>query len=280
MKKTLLSISAVVLFGAANILLSSWGNEIITDPHSVDPLSKSTGANAGYSGDPYNGNKDCTNCHSGTATTISGLITTDIPSSGYVPGTVYNITTSKSSPSILDFGFQTTAQNLAGVQIGTLAPLDATTQVKLLGSVIYINQTGSSNTGNGSKSWTYKWTAPVTGSGPVTFYGTFLEGDGGGTGGDKTYLSTTTISESTVGITQLTSGANINIYPTISKGSFTVDVSNGNYSIQIYNLTGEQVYSKNTITGIEKINLNVTTGLYFVNIKQDNKNTIKKIVIQ
>ena len=197
MKKVTHTILTFIVLGVISIMLTSWGNDLdeALAPCSKDSLMKSTGANAGYANDPYNGNKNCTNCHTGTAVPISGLITTNIPGTGYVPGVVYNITTSKSSPGIVDFGFQTTAQNSSGTQIGTLAPLDATTQAKLLGTVIYIDQTGTSNTGTNGKSWTYKWTAPVAGSGSVTFYGVFLEGDGAGTGGDVTYISSIIVNE-------------------------------------------------------------------------------------
>ena len=74
--------------------------------------------------------------------------------------------------------------------------------------------------------------------------------------------------------------SNINIYPTVSKGNFTVEVNEGAYSIEIYSLTGEKVFEKTTNATVEHLSLNVTSGLYFVNIKKDNKNTIKKIVIQ
>ena len=288
MKKTLLSIAAVIAFGAATILLTSGQNDGQLEAcTNYDPLSKlSGGAAGGYAGDPANGNKNCTNCHSGTATPISGLITTNIPGTGYVPGNTYVITTYKSSPGIADFGFETAAQNASGTDLGTFTNIDVNeTQLKTktIATVphIYVTHTSNSNTGAAERTYTYNWTAPVSGSGCVTFYGTFLEADGAGsTGGDAVFTSSTTVCESTVGIAQVTSKSNISVYPTVSKGNFTIEVNEGDYSIEIYNLTGEKVFEKTTNASVEHVSLNVTSGLYFVNIKKDNKNTIKKIVVQ
>lgn len=289
MKKTLLSIAAVIAFGAATILLTSGQNDGQLEAcTNYDPISKASGGAAGgYAGDPANGNKNCTNCHSGTATPISGLITTNIPVTGYVPGNTYVITTYKSSPGIADFGFETAAQNASGTDLGTFTNIDVNeTQLKTktIATVphIYVTHTSNSNTGAAERTYTYNWTAPIAGSGSVTFYGAFLEADGAGsTGGDAVFISTTVVSEDlNVGITQVSNKSNISVYPTVSKGNFTVEVNEGVYSIEIYSLTGEKVFEKTTNASVEHVSLNVNSGLYFVNIKKDNKNSIKKIVIQ
>jgi hypothetical protein len=40
----------------------------------------------------------------------------------------------------------------------------------------YINQIKGGVDGNGSKSWSFDWVAPMKGSGDVIFYGSFLIG--------------------------------------------------------------------------------------------------------
>jgi hypothetical protein len=285
MKKTLLSIATVIAFGAATILLTSGQDDGQLEACSnYDPLSKASGgASGGYAGDPANGNKNCTNCHAGTATVVADLTTTNIPPTGYVPGNTYIITTGKTFTGFVR-GFQTAAQG-GGLQKGVFDNINTTeTLIKtktITGNVFtYVDQTDVSAYGTGF--WSFNWTAPAAGSGPVTFYSSFLDGDdSGGTSGDVTYISTTVVQENlNVGITQATSKSNINIYPTVSKGIFTVEVNEGAYSIEIYSLTGEKVFEKTTNATVEHISLNVNSGLYFVNIKKDNKNTIKKIVIQ
>lgn len=290
MKKTLLSIATVIAFGAATILLTSGQDDGQLEACSnYDPLSKASGGVAGgYAGDPANGNKNCVNCHTGAAaSTISGLITTNIPGTGYVPGNTYIITTTRLSPGIGDFGFQTASQNPAGVELGVFSNIDVNEtriRTKTISTVVfsYITHTSTSTTGTDGRSWSYNWTAPVAGSGPVTFYGAVLDTDSGGdTPGDVTYISTTVVQEDLgVGISQITSKTNISVYPTVSNGNFTVEVNEGAYSLEIYSLTGEKVFEKTTNASVEHVSLNVSSGLYFVNIKKDNKNTIKKIVIQ
>lgn len=50
---------------------------------------KASGAAPGYCGDPAGGNQNCTTCHSGpTATSISELITSNVPVEGYTPNTI------------------------------------------------------------------------------------------------------------------------------------------------------------------------------------------------
>ncbi|MBI2280441.1 MAG: T9SS type A sorting domain-containing protein [Bacteroidetes bacterium] len=285
MKKTLLSITAVIAFGAAIILLTSGQDDGQLEACSnYDPISKlSGGAAGGYSGDPANSNKNCTNCHAGTVIPTSGLTTTNIPPTGYVPGNTYIITTGKSFTGFVR-GFQTAAQG-GGLQKGIFTDINPTeTLIKtktITGNVFnYIGHTDVSAYGTGF--WSFNWTAPAAGSGPVTFYSAFLDGDdSGGTSGDVTYISTTVVQENlNVGIEQVSTKSNISVYPTVSKGNFTIEVNEGDYSIEIYNLTGEKVFEKTTNASVEHVSLNVNSGLYFVNIKKDNKNTIKKIVIQ
>lgn len=213
------------------------------------------------------------------------MITTDISGTGYVPGNTYIITTFHTGISL--FGFQTAAQNASGTDLGTFSNISTDTQLKTktISTVVvhsYITHTSTGSPGAGGKAFVYNWTAPITGSSPVTFYGTFMDADdAGSTSGDIVYSSTTTVQENTsVGVEQVASKTTVNVYPTVSKGNFTVEVNEGAYSLEIYSLTGEKVFEKTTNATVEHISLNVTSGLYFVNIKKDNKNTIKKIVIQ
>lgn len=285
MKKTLLSIATVIAFGAATILLTSGQDDGQLEACSnYDPILKlSGGAAGGYANDVANGSKNCTNCHAGTAIVVTDLTTTNIPPTGYVPGDTYVITTGKTFTGGVR-GFQTAAQG-GGLQKGVFANIDpAETLIKtktITGNVFtYVDQTDVSAYGTGF--WSFNWTAPAAGSGPVTFSSSFLDGDdNSGTSGDLTYISTTVVQENlTIGIAQVNSKSTINVYPTVSKGKFTIEVNEGAYSIEIYNLTGEKVFEKTTNASVEHVSLNVNSGLYFVNIKKDNKNTIKKIVIQ
>lgn len=71
------------------------------------------GAPAGMTGSPGDGD-NCTSCHGGTATTTASLITSNIPASGYIPGTTYTITATNSLTGSGKMGFEVSPQNVAG----------------------------------------------------------------------------------------------------------------------------------------------------------------------
>lgn len=123
------------------------------------------GAPAGYTGSPADG-KDCKQCHGGSTTPVTDWITSNIPAEGYTPGTTYDITVTVTGSG--KKGFEVSPQNLSGSLLGTL---QATSGTKLTGSGKYITQTSSSN--SNPATWTFNWTAPVAGTGEVTFYGAF-----------------------------------------------------------------------------------------------------------
>jgi hypothetical protein len=124
-----------------------------------------TGAPAGYTGSPGDG-KNCTQCHGGSPSTVSGWITSDIPPEGYTPGNTYTITVTVTGGSRK--GFEVSPQNPAGALLGTLT---AGTGNKLVGSNKYVTQNAGSY--NNPAVWTFTWTAPAAGTGLVTFWGAF-----------------------------------------------------------------------------------------------------------
>ena len=124
-----------------------------------------SGAPAGYTGSPGDGH-NCTYCHNGSATTLAGIITSDIPALGYTPGSDYTITVTLTGSG--KKGFEVSPQTISGALVGTLT---AGTGSKLVGSGKYC--THSSYVGGSSATWNFTWTAPVSGTGNVTFYGAF-----------------------------------------------------------------------------------------------------------
>ncbi|MCX6266585.1 MAG: T9SS type A sorting domain-containing protein, partial [Bacteroidetes bacterium] len=142
------------------------------------------GAPSGNTGSPGDG-QDCTSCHSGSATTATGWITSNIPALGYTAGTTYNITVSV--PGSGSKGFQVSPQNAAGTLLGTLI---AGTGTKTTGTGKYMTHTGSSS--SDPATWTFQWTAPASGTGNVTFYGAFCVSY------SNTKLSTLVVGESAV----------------------------------------------------------------------------------
>lgn len=141
------------------------------------------GAPAAKTGSPGDG-ANCTECHGGTATTTAGLITTNIPASGYVPGQTYSITANNTLTGSGKYGFEVSPQNAAGTQLGTLA---AGSGSKLVGGTKYVTHSNANST---THTWTFNWTAPAAGTGDVTFYGAFARNKPG-----PVTLSTLTVQE-------------------------------------------------------------------------------------
>ena len=81
-------------------------------------VSMLTGSPGGKTGSPMD-NSDCTSCHNvmGTIVTTTN-ITSDIPSSGYIPGNIYTITAT--FPAFDARGFEITCEeNLNNTKTGT-----------------------------------------------------------------------------------------------------------------------------------------------------------------
>jgi hypothetical protein len=115
-------------------------------------------------------------CHKGTASFKAGLITSTIPVAGYTAGQVYTVTAKVTgAANAKKFGFQVSPQNSTGKVLGTMTTVN-TTETKLTNKGKYICHKDLGTDGKGSKTWTFKWTAPAAGTGKVTFYGCFLIG--------------------------------------------------------------------------------------------------------
>ncbi len=137
---------------------------------------------SGLSGSPADGG-NCTSCHgSRVQVTPSHWFTSNIPVSGYVPGTTYTITckaASTASGHTSNFGFEASPQNTSGAVVGSLANIATSgTGSTQITSSKWVTHTGSSYTGTDSTKWSFKWTAPNPGVGAVNFYGSFNCGSG------------------------------------------------------------------------------------------------------
>lgn len=79
--------------------------------------------------------------------------------------------------------------------------------------------------------------------------------------------------EGNVGETQNT------LYPNPSQGQFTLVLAYDDNNITIYNTIGQAVIQRNKVSGTQQINL-PEKGLYFVQIKNENKVEVMKIIIE
>lgn len=150
---------AIPLLAGIILLLSSYGGDECDYP---------SGSPAGYTNSPGDG-KNCTQCHGGSASPVTGWITSDIPAEGYTAGTTYNLTVTVSGSG--HKGFEVSPQNTAGDQLGTLI---AGSGSNLTGGTKYV--THNSDPTSNPATWTFQWMAPAAGTGEVTFFGAFAVG--------------------------------------------------------------------------------------------------------
>lgn len=158
--------------------------------------SHRAGAPAARTGSPADGG-NCTSCHAGSAISNSpnGVITSSIPSTGYVPGQTYTVTGTVTGSGLVRFGFEISPQTVSGTKVGNLVVTD-NTNTQSLTSGKYITHTTTGSSGTNSRSWTCNWVAPVAGTGTFKFYGAFNAANNSNTNsGDIIYLATLDIAE-------------------------------------------------------------------------------------
>ena len=152
--------------------------------------SNGSGSPGGKTGSPNDGTS-CTGCHyAGLGT--GATITTNIPPSGYVPNQTYTITANINQPGINKFGFEITAEeaNFGSAKTGSFL-ITNSNETKFVNNNDAITHKAGGTSGINSKSWSMDWEAPNTGTGSVTFFGSFMATNGDGTNSGDTYHSAT-----------------------------------------------------------------------------------------
>ncbi len=267
-RKFLLSFAAV----SAAIILTS----------GIAYTSHSPGAKTGSPADGAN----CTACHAGTTQTATGWITTNIPSSGYVPGTKYTITLTGKHTGVVKFGFELTAENAQNAKIGTFS-ITNSTETQLTNMMHAVTHTsGGLTPTSGSKTWLFDWTAPVAGSGDVTFYASLNAADGNGSSsGDVIYNTNATFIENpNIGIENVSQSNSFSIFPNPASDVLNLKLNNAeSYELSVLDLTGKQMLTEIIRSQTEVYRLDISElpqGVYFIHLKSEHKLLTKQFVKQ
>ena len=144
------------------------------------------------------GEGTCASCHGsfplnsgGGMFTIAGL------PANYLSGQEVDITITLTQSNRALYGFQVTVVDDAGSQAGTLIVTDSARTKTVAGGVgggrVYIEHTlnGTTPSATNRGSWTFRWRAPATSAGRVTFYAAGNAANGNGNpGGDFIYTAT------------------------------------------------------------------------------------------
>lgn len=216
MRKLILSILGVLPF------------LFIMEAFNTDVHSSTSGSPAGYTGSPLEfGGRTCGSnggCHGGGTTNQPSIITHNIPACGYIPGETYSITITATFAGRSKFGFQFSAQNATtGATAGTIITNGT---INLISSGRYANHVGTSTSGNGSRSWTFQWTAPSTGVGNIGFYAAVnCTNSNNSSSGDIIFNTSVIISQATPlvlsssAVPEICEGESITLQSNISTGN-------------------------------------------------------------
>ena len=73
----------------------------------------------------------------------------------------------------------------------------------------------------------------------------------------------------------------VSIYPNPNNGSFIVNLGDVQSDVTIYNTMGQIVYRAESMKGNINVDLeNITSGLYFVNVRNQDVNMTKKMILE
>ena len=262
MKKSILYIFILAVF--ATILTSSSG-----------------GRTDGRSGSPGDANQDCGQCHGPSTASSTSMIATDIPATGYVGGSTYNVTVSVAETGAAMFGFQITAEHSSNAKAGTFAT-GGNSEIYTVTAGHAVTHNTAGTFGTDSKSWTMTWTAPSSGSGDVTFY---VAGNGangtGDTTGDVIYTDSQAAAEDVANGIAINEFANadVNIYPNPTSDYFTIKGVDKRATVTLFDLKGSEVKSfANSVNQFDVSDIEQGTYLLYINI--DGTPNIEKLIIQ
>ncbi|MEE2931539.1 MAG: choice-of-anchor V domain-containing protein [Bacteroidota bacterium] len=234
-------------------------------------ISNNGGSPGGKTGSPTD-QATCQACHyAGLGS--GGIITTNIPSSGYIPGNTYTITASVTDNSSSKFGFEITSEedNFGSAKKGTFLITNAVETKHANNNTAVTHKAAGTSAQSNTKSWSMDWVAPgfASSTGGVVFYGSFMATNGDGTNMGDIYHSTTlTVSEGT-GTSINESINNISLY--IENNYLQIKNYKQINNILIHDIQGKVVYE--SFVKKEKIDLNsLNPGIYIVNAIDDQKN--------
>ncbi|MFN5317225.1 MAG: choice-of-anchor V domain-containing protein [Bacteroidia bacterium] len=282
MKKIILFSSALCAIAVASVL------------QSPDAHSRSAGAPAQHAGAPAdNSGQTCakSGCHNtNPATDRDGMLSSNVPETGYIPGETYSITVSVEQAGISKFGFQATAQDEAGNLQGSYIFTNPTeTQHPTIGSASvltkYITHTSAGNTTStpGSKSWSFDWVAPAAGAGDVNFYCAVNCANGNGnTGGDQIFKDVLTLQESISTSMNVSTAEDIlSVFPNPNSGHLVQVVIDKNAVVIVYDANGKRVMQTSMNKGNNSIDVSdLEPGVYFMSFEQNGVRQVKRFLRQ
>ncbi|MCG9910609.1 MAG: T9SS type A sorting domain-containing protein [Flavobacteriales bacterium] len=256
-------------------------------PRNVNARLSGSSFGANYSG--INGGVTCntSGCHTGQLNSGPGsvVIATDVPSNGYIGGTEYSISVIVNAGGANGnrYGFMASVVEEGTTTFaGVLSAADNTTVAQANGTRIAHSSSPNGNGVNSSHTFTFKWTAPVTGTGNVKVWAAGNSANGtGSTGGDQIYTNFLVIEEAPgAGLTENIVDA-FNLYPNPANEFVQVNIPDvySEGQIRVMDVTGKLVFEKYLNEKTLSINLaEFPSGLYIVQLNKGELSASMRLI--
>lgn len=239
----------------------------------------------------------CQSCHQGIANVVqngsTSTLSSDIPAEGYTPGAVYNMAlTIHSKKSKVGFNFR--AQNSSGDLAGALSNVSSNAQItnsSTFGAIVGELTHNINNTiSGGKKVVTFQWTAPVAGTGDVSYHGIVATGVNARISMDSLNKLKVVFKENTVtGIKDVSAATtNFSVLPTSTNDYATISYDlkvPAQVYLKLYDTEGhvvEDIFQGQEAAGAHSREINVSKlreGSYMIWMSANGKITTERIVV-
>ncbi len=229
----------------------------------------------------------CSQCHNGGSFgTDVQVFLTDVNGdtiSEYVPETAYTLKVTVIGEGAARFGFQSVALDASEGATGAYGAAADGSQVSSVGGRDYFEHSAPSTSGE----WEIEWTAPSSGTGPITFYaaGNAVNGNFD-TSGDQPDTTALTIAESqtsSLDVRQLTN-IQLHLAPNPALEYISIRWSNevvNPHSLRIINTAGQILVEREISGADQEISQTLTdfpSGIYVVQISAQEGFQSKRFV--
>lgn len=254
--------------------------------------SNTSGGPPGHTGSPGDGRSCATSgCHTGLPVqNQEGLISSNIPTTGYIPGETYTITASISASGISKWGFQISPQKPNGQLVGSLINTTSN-ETQIVGSGKYITHRAGGTSGIGQRTWTFDWVAPVSGTGDLVFYGAFNASNNmNNSSGDQIILSSLAVSEDlSAGTGEIQGNDQFKVYPIPATTDLFIEsrfALSEEALFQLMHISGKKIAETRLLPLQGKYHINLgqirqlTPGVYIIRLDNGKDRHIDRIIIR
>jgi hypothetical protein len=251
----------------------------------------------GKTGSP--GENACNQCHNTNALNSGGgsvtISSPNMPNWVYFPGTTYVINVKVKKLGLGKFGFGFEALLPSGANGGLIQTASSANAKTLSATVLGNSRTNAvhkqpNHFAQDSLTFSFDWTAPVAGTGNITFYAAGnATNSANNSSGDFIYTTNQLVTEaSTVDLQLLSASKSFVIFPNPSSDFITINLpeqaSQLNTQVQIFDVKGALVHLQNIVNTnhLSNISLEVdflNEGVYFVQLQNGNWAHCEKMMI-